>query len=82
MLAVLLPLLTVGALLLVRGGDVRRRAAPADEDQPDQSATIVCPSALPGAPSAYLSTVSEGARGEVEVRAGSEKDTARLRRAR
>ena len=76
-LAVLLPLLTVGALLLVRGGDS------VDEQHPPtrtslKSATIVCPSALPGAPAAYLSTVSDGARGEVEVRAGAEKDTARL----
>ena len=76
-LAVLLPLLTVGALLLVRGGDsVDEQHTPTRTSL--KSATIVCPSALPGAPTAYLSTVSDGARGEVEVRAGSEKDTARL----
>ncbi len=35
-LAVLLPLLTVGALLLVRGGDSVDEQTPADEDQPQE----------------------------------------------
>ena len=76
-LAVLLPLLTLGSLLLVRAG------GPADEQHAPtrttlKSASLVCPSALPGAPSAYLSTVSDGARGEVEVRADADRSTARL----
>jgi len=76
-LAVLLPLLTLGSLLLVRAG------GPADEQHAPtrttlKSASLVCPSALPGAPTAYLSTVSDGARGEVEVRADADRSTARL----
>jgi hypothetical protein len=77
LLAVLLPLVTVGALLLVRS------EVPTGESQSPTrtrlaSATIVCPSALPGAPAAYLSTDSKGARGGVDVRVGDKKSTSRL----
>jgi len=69
-LALLVPVLTVVALLLVK------------PDQPEAvrrdptrtaltSASIVCPSALPGAPAAYLTTAEARARGTVRLTTGS-----------
>lgn len=76
-LAVLLPLLTVAALLLVRPGEL-----PVGTHGPARtvltSATIVCPSALPDAPTAYLASADDGAGGRVTVETGSETATARL----
>ena len=63
-LAVVLPLLTIGSLLLVRAND------PATEGHAPtrtslKSASVVCPTEMPGAPSAYLSTVGKGVHGNV-----------------
>src|SRR4029453_16571324 len=69
-LALLVPVLTVVALLLVRPDQpqaVRRDPTRAALT----SASIVCPSALPGAPAAYLTTAEDGARGTVRVTTGS-----------
>ncbi len=76
-LAIVLPLLTVAALLLVR------QHAPVEETgAPTRTAltraSIVCPSALPGAPTAYLSTAGKGAEGSVEVRTGPDAGTVRI----
>jgi hypothetical protein len=76
-LALLVPVLTVLALLLVR------------PDQPEAvrrdptrtaltSASIVCPSALPGAPAAYLTTAEDRGRGTVRVTTGSDTAEERL----
>jgi hypothetical protein len=76
-LAVLVPVLTVAAVLLVRPDQA------ADVDRPPtrtalSSASIVCPSALPGAATAYVATAEEGVRGTVGVTAGSGEAEARL----
>lgn len=76
-LAVVLPLLTVGALLLVR---------PAETSTPAQApsltaltrSSVVCPSALPGAGPAYLTTAQRRVDGEVTVGAGDETAAAPL----
>lgn len=76
-LATVLPLLTVGALLLVRPD-----ATPTPVHPPDRTAltraSVVCPSALPGAGPAYLTTAQEGADGEVMVGAGEDTEPAPL----
>ena len=76
-LAVLLPLLTVAALLLVRPDDTATPAQ-APTRTPLTSASVVCPSAMPGAGPAYLTTAQEHVRGEVTVGAGDESASARL----
>lgn len=76
-LAVLLPLLTVGALLLVRP-----EATPTPVHPPERTAltraSVVCPSALPGAGPAYLTTAQKRANGEVTVGAGEDTEPAPL----
>lgn len=71
-LAVLLPLLTGGALLLVRAEEpVRTAHAPEQTDL--SAATVVCPSALPGSPAAQVTTAQVEAEGDLEVR-GEDSD--------
>ncbi len=68
-LAVVLPLLTAGALALVQPETpVASTRAPTRTAL--TSATIVCPAALPGGREALVSTAQPGAAGPVEVRAG------------
>jgi hypothetical protein len=69
-LAVLVPIVTVLAVLLVRPEE----AAVVDRHPTRTSltsASIVCPSALPGASSASLTTAEKGVRGTVRVTNGS-----------
>lgn len=80
-LALVLPLLTGGALLLVQPEPA------AVEPQPPTrtaltSATLVCPSALPGAPRASVATARRGVAGKVSVRSGARKSTVALRSSR
>lgn len=70
-LAVVLPLASAGALLLVR------QSEPVDAVRPPAStpltaATLVCPAALPDAPEVALTTVAEGVDGQVQVGAGDD----------
>ena len=71
-LAVVLPILTLVAVLLVRPGD----AAPSTH-APSRtaltSASVVCPTALPKAPTVYLAPADKGVRGDVQVAAGKDK---------
>lgn len=76
-LAVVLPLLTVAALLLVRPGDTSTPAQ-APTRTPLTSASVVCPSALPGAGPAYLTTAQKRVRGEVTVGSGADTTPAPL----
>lgn len=76
-LALLLPLLTVAALLLVQP------EAPAEAPQAPTrtaltNATLVCPTALPGGEQALLGTAQRGVTGTVTVRAGSRETRVRL----
>lgn len=77
-LSVVLPLLTAGALVLVHQDD-----APQTAHAPTltalTNATIVCPSALPGAAGALLSTAQEHVSGDVSVASGRDTGTVRLR---
>ena len=76
-LSVLLPLVTLGALLLVHvGGQGRPAATPTRT--PLTSASLVCPAPLPGASAAYLSTTRQGVRGKVSLRSGKDTSSARL----
>ncbi|MBA2956345.1 hypothetical protein GON03_18555 [Nocardioides sp. MAH-18] len=70
-LAVVLPLASAAALLLVRPSD------PADATHPPAStpltaATLTCPSALPDAPGVALTTTADGVDGRVEVGLGED----------
>ena len=70
-LAVVLPLASLGALLLVRPSE------PSDATRPPAStpltaATLVCPSALRDAPEVALSTVADGVDGTVTVGLGDD----------
>ena len=76
-LAVLLPLLTIGSLLLVRANDPAT-AGHAPTRTSLKSASVVCPTEMPGAPSTYLSTVGKGVHGNVEVRTDSDTSSARI----
>jgi hypothetical protein len=77
LLVLVLPLVTVGALLLV-GSDEPEDATRPPTRTALTKASIVCPSALPGAPAAYLSTQAEGADGEVALRSGKDESTAKV----
>ena len=76
-LAVVLPLVTIGSLLLVRPGDSPDLSSPPTRTTLT-SASIVCPSAMPASPAGYLSTTSKGAKGRVDVTAGSTSTKASL----
>lgn len=65
-LAVVLPIITVGAVLLVRPGDTGL-VTHAPSRTALTSASVVCPSAMPKEPTVYLATAHKGARGDVEV---------------
>lgn len=76
-LALVLPLVTVGAALLVHvDSDAHRAAAPTRT--PLTKASIVCPAPLAGAPEAYLSTTRSGATGKVFLHSGDQQSTTRL----
>jgi hypothetical protein len=80
-LAVVLPLLTAGALLLVRPD------APSTAVQPPTrtaltSATVACPTAQPAGGDALVATAQEGASGRVQVRSGSSTTSLALRSGR
>jgi hypothetical protein len=69
-LALVIPLVTVGVLLLVRQAPAR------DERQPPTltrltNATVVCPAAAPGSADGFVSTAS-GASGKVSVGSGAQ----------
>lgn len=77
-LAVVLPILTAGAIFLVQ-----QEQTPRPDRSPSltalTTATIVCPSGLPGAPGALLSTAQEDASGKVAVGAGQDSASVRLK---
>lgn len=77
LLALVLPLVTVGALLLVSSGQPEDATHPPTRTALTR-ASIVCPSGLPGAPSAALSTQGKDAQGEVALRAGQDESTAKV----
>lgn len=69
--SLLLPILTLGALLLVTP------EAPSDgSHSPEKTdlstASVICPSGLPGSPTAYVATAQPGASGEVSVGLGAD----------
>lgn len=72
-IAAALVLLTLGALLLVRPDDAADRSQAAAE-VPLRSAALTCPSALPGAETAYLSTGVDPGDSEVSVFVDQERD--------
>jgi hypothetical protein len=76
-LAVLIPVLTVAAALLVRPDPVAV-VDRAPTRTALTSASIVCPSALPGAPATYLTTAERGVRGRVRVTTGDRTAGERL----
>jgi Family of unknown function (DUF5719) len=71
-LAVVLPILTVVAVLLVRPGDAGS-STHAPSRTALTSASVVCPTALPNAPTVHLATADKGVHGDVEVAAGEDK---------
>lgn len=70
-LAVLLPVLTVVAVLLVRPG-ADQETAHAPTRTPLSSASVICPSAQPGSPAVQLTTAQPTARGDVSVTVGQD----------
>lgn len=70
-LAVVLPLASAGALLLVRPSDPVDAARP-PASTPLTAATLVCPSALRDAPEVALTTVAEDVDGQVAVGRGDD----------
>ncbi|HEY3528521.1 MAG TPA: DUF5719 family protein [Nocardioides sp.] len=66
-LAVVIPLVTVGVLAMVRQPPVHDRTQPPALTRLT-SATVVCPARVPGSPDAWVSTASGGS-GDVSVRA-------------
>ena len=70
-LAVVLPILTVVAVLLVRPGDAGSTSH-APSRTALTSASVVCPTALPQASTVHLATADKGVRGEVGVTAGQD----------
>lgn len=80
-LAVLLPALTVGTLLLVRPH------TPVDESRPPEpttlkSASVACPSAPEGGGTAYVASGEQDVRGEVSVTADGQSSTVPVRSGR
>ncbi|GAA1791067.1 hypothetical protein GCM10009795_040920 [Nocardioides hankookensis] len=76
-LAVVLPVLSAGVLLLVRP------EAPDDATYPPTrttltASTLICPSALPGAPGVALTTASDDVDGQVQVGLGDKATAADL----
>jgi hypothetical protein len=76
-LALVLPLLTGGALLLVQPEPAAVRPQ-APTRTALTNATLVCPTGLPGGDEALLGTVQPDVSGTVEVRAGRRKSTVAL----
>ncbi|NYD40947.1 DUF5719 family protein [Nocardioides panaciterrulae] len=76
-LAIVLPLVTLGAALLLHVDGVHRRAAQPTRT-PLTSASIVCPAPLTGAPAAYLSTTRAGVEGKVALRSDDGRSSAHL----
>ncbi len=76
-LAIVLPLVTLGAALLLHVDGVHRSSAHPTRT-PLTSASVVCPAPLPGARSAYLSTTRAGVRGKVALRSDDGRSSARL----
>ncbi|MFC4784140.1 DUF5719 family protein [Nocardioides sp. MAHUQ-72] len=76
-LSLLLPLLVVAALLLVHADEQSSDSHPPTRTSLS-SASVVCPSAMPGAPATYLSTAVRDGKGEVALRAGDDESTARV----
>lgn len=76
-LAVVLPVCCALAVLAVKPGDV-----PDEQHPPTRttltSSTLVCPSALPGAPAVGLTTTADGVRGPVTVGLGKDPKTANV----
>lgn len=71
LLALLLPVLSIGALLLVTPAE--SNDATYAPDQTDLStASVICPSGLPGSSAAYLGTAQPDAAGDVQVGLGKE----------
>jgi hypothetical protein len=79
LIAVVLVLLTIGVLLLVRPQDPAARGQGA-EQVPLSASSLTCPTALPGAESAYVSSGVEPRDSDVRVLA--DEDSERLRLAR
>jgi hypothetical protein len=75
-LAVVIPLVTVGALALVQKPPVHSTTHPASLTQLT-GATVVCPAPVPSSSDAWVATAS-GASGEVTVRSGSSSATVSL----
>ncbi|QWF23695.1 hypothetical protein KM427_08375 [Nocardioides sp. LMS-CY] len=76
-LAVVLPLLSVAALLLVRPAEPAATTRP-PERTTLTTATLVCPAGLPGAPELALTTVSDDVDGSVRVGLGKDAKDAGL----
>lgn len=72
--SLLLPLVTVGALLLVTP-DVPSDGAHSPQQTDLSTASVICPSGLPGSPTAYVSTAQPDASGEVSVGLGAHPET-------
>lgn len=68
-LAVVLPLLSAGAIVLVRPDEPTQDLRPPTETALT-AATLICPAALPDSPEVALSTVAEGVDGRVLVGLG------------
>lgn len=76
-LAVLLPVLTLVAVLLVRPG-AEQESAHAPTLTALSSASVICPSALPGDAAVRLTTARAHARGQVTVSAGEDTQQVRV----
>lgn len=72
--SLLLPLVTVGALLLVTP-DVPSDGAYAPQQTDLSTASVICPSGLPGSLMAYVSTAQPDASGEVSIGLGADSET-------
>lgn len=71
--SLLVPILTLGALLLVTP-EAPSDGSHAPEKTDLSTASVICPSGLPGSPTAYLSTAQPGASGEVSVGLGADPE--------
>lgn len=72
-LAVLIPLLTIGALSLVRPAEEPVAARPPTDADLTRT-TLVCPAALPGTTEVVVGHADPGARGRVATRIGQDGD--------